>query len=131
MSQENVEVVRARYEAWNAGDMDAFRDLYDPDVISRTPEGWPEPGPYVGRKEVMRQFEQLRATWDASALEPISDLIDAGDRVIVRRRWRASGRGPDANLEMTTVYTVRKGRIFYQEYFWDHAAALTTLELSE
>jgi hypothetical protein len=26
---------------------------------------------------------------------------------------------------------VRKGRIVYQEFFWDHAEALETLELSE
>ena len=90
MSQENVEIVRASFEAWNAGDMDALRELYDPDVIVRTPEGWPEPGPYVGREAVMRQFEQLRETWDADALEPISDFIDAGDRVAreVHLAWR-------------------------------------------
>ena len=35
MSQENVEVVKAAFEAWNAGDMDALRDLCDPDVIVR------------------------------------------------------------------------------------------------
>jgi predicted lipid-binding transport protein (Tim44 family) len=37
MSQENVEIVRASFEAWNAGDMDALRELHDPDVILRTP----------------------------------------------------------------------------------------------
>ena len=38
----------------------------------------------------MRQFEQLRETWDADTLEPISDFIDAGDRVVVRLdlAWR-------------------------------------------
>src|SRR5437867_3879562 len=76
MSQENVEVVRASFEAWNAGDMDAFRELYDPGVILRTVEGWPEPGPYVGREAVMRLFEQNRVTWDANAVEPIGDFID-------------------------------------------------------
>jgi len=30
MSQENVEVVKAAYVAWNAGDMDAFRELHHP-----------------------------------------------------------------------------------------------------
>jgi ketosteroid isomerase-like protein len=58
MSQENVEIVRASFEAWNAGDMDAFRELYDPDVILRMDANWPEPGPYVGREAVMREFEQ-------------------------------------------------------------------------
>ena len=43
MSQENVEIVRAVYEAWNAGDMEAARERYDADAIMRMPEGWPEP----------------------------------------------------------------------------------------
>ena len=59
MSQENVEIVRAGYEAWNTGDMDAVRELYDPDIIVRPVEGWLEPGPYVGREAVMRWYEQL------------------------------------------------------------------------
>jgi ketosteroid isomerase-like protein len=41
MSEENVEIVRALFEAWNAGDMDAFRELYDPDAIMRMAENWP------------------------------------------------------------------------------------------
>jgi ketosteroid isomerase-like protein len=131
MSQENVEVVRAAFEAWNAGDMDALRDLYDPDVIVRAPAGWPEPGPFVGREAVMRQFEQLRETWDADALEPTSDFIDAADRVAVRMIWHGAGRGPEADLEWTTVDTVRKGKVVFIEYFWDHAEALETLGLSE
>ena len=35
MSQENVEVIRRAFEAWNAGDMDTFRELCDPGVIWR------------------------------------------------------------------------------------------------
>ena len=34
-----------------------FVSLLDPDVIWRQPEGWPEPGPDVGREAVMRQFD--------------------------------------------------------------------------
>ena len=131
MSQENVEVVRAMFEAYSAGDMDAFRELHDPDVIARPLEGWPEPGPYVGREAVMRQFEQLRETWDADAFELISDFIDVGDRVAVRFIWRAVGHGPESNVEVTGVYIVRKGRIVAFEFFWDHAEAREALGLSE
>jgi ketosteroid isomerase-like protein len=45
MSQENVEAVRATFEAWNAGDMDALREPLHPDAILWMPEDWPEPGP--------------------------------------------------------------------------------------
>src|SRR6266567_8349690 len=98
MSEENVEAVKAAFEAWNAGDMDAFRKLLAPDVILRNPEGWPEPGPFVGREAVMRQFEQLRETWDTDALELISDFIDVGDRVALRFIWRGAGHGPESNI---------------------------------
>jgi ketosteroid isomerase-like protein len=131
MSQENVEVVKAGYAAWNTGDMDAFRGLLDPDVLLRHPVGWPEPGPFVGREAVTRQFEQLRETWDADAIELTSDFIAVGDRVAVRQIWHGAGYGPEANIEFTNVLTVRKGKIIGVEQFWDHAEVLEMLGLSE
>jgi ketosteroid isomerase-like protein len=131
MSQENVGIVRAGFDAWNSGDMDALRELYDPDVIVRAAEGWPEPGPYVGREAVMRQWKRQREAWDADVLEPIGDFLDAGDRVVVRLIWRGTGHGPDADLEITGIWTLRKGRILYQETFWDHAEALEAVGLSD
>jgi ketosteroid isomerase-like protein len=131
MSQENVGIMRAGIEAWNARDMDAFRELFDPGVVMRPPEGWPEPGPFVGREAVMRQFRQQRETWDGDVVVPTGEFIDAGDRAVVRQIWRGAGHGPEANMEMTQVVMVRKRRIVYQEFFWDHAEALETLGLSE
>ena len=131
MSHENVEIVRAVFAAWNAGDMDSVRDLLNPDVVVRGPEGWPEPGPFVGRDAVMREWEQLRETWDADALAPISDFLDGADHVVVRLIWRGAGYGPELNLEITSVYTVRQRKVFYQEFFWDHAEALEAAGLSE
>jgi predicted lipid-binding transport protein (Tim44 family) len=63
-----VETVRAVFEAWNAGDMDAVRELYDPDV-------------FVGREAVMRQWEVQREAFNADKLEAISDFVDAADRL--------------------------------------------------
>jgi len=131
MSQETVEIVRASFEAWNARDIDRFRELYHPDAVLQMASDWPEPGPYFGRDAVMREFEQLREAWDADTIEAISDFIDAGDRVVLRVAWRGVGRGPEINLEFTIVYTVRNGRIFYQEHFIGHAGALEAVGLSE
>jgi ketosteroid isomerase-like protein len=131
MSDENVEIVRRGFAAWNSGDMDALRELYDPDIVWRAPEGWPEPGPYVGREAVMRQLEQMRETFDIDNFELLSDFIDAADRVLVRFIWRGMGQGPESNVEATGVYTLRKGKVVAIEFFWDHAEALETLGLSE
>ena len=79
----------------------------------------------------MRQFGQQRETWDADAFELISDFIDVGDRVAVRFIWHGAGYGPEAGIEATGVYTVRKGKVFAIEHFWNHAEALETVGLSE
>jgi ketosteroid isomerase-like protein len=131
MSQENVEIVRAAFAVWNARDMDAFRELHDPGVIAETVENWPERGPFVGREAVMREFELIREAFDADSLEPISDFIDAANRVVVRFIWRGTGHGPDAGIEMTYVATLREGKVHHIEYLWDHAEALETAGLRE
>ena len=128
MTQENVELTRRAFDAFNRRDLDAFLALMDddveavpragaiegessfrghdgvrrwwertarcfspdflaPDVISRPPDGWPEPGPFMGKEAVVRQCMQLRDTWNADTLELISDFIDVGDRVVVRVIW--------------------------------------------
>ena len=131
MSQENAEVVRAFYEAWNAGNMDAVHQACDPEIIMRTPEGWPEPGPYFGRDAVARAFEQVRETFDSDWQELVSDLVHVGDRVAVRTIWHGVGHGPELKQESTPVFTVRRGRVFYIEFFSDHAEALEAVGLSE
>jgi hypothetical protein len=111
--------------------MDAFRDLCDPGIVVRPPDRWPEPGPFVGREAVMREWKQTRETWDADIVEPISDFIEAGDRVVVRQVWRGVGYGPRSSIELTNVFTVRKGLIVYQEFFWGHEEALEALGIAE
>jgi ketosteroid isomerase-like protein len=130
MSEENVEVVRALFEAWNASDSDAVRELHDPDVIMRPVSDWPEQGPFVGRTAVMRFIEQLRETWDVDTMKTIG-MTDVADGVVVRFVWHGAGHGPEANLEMTDLLTVRKRRICGHEFFWDHAEAVEAAGLRE
>jgi ketosteroid isomerase-like protein len=129
MSQENVEVVKAAFSAWNTGDMDAHNALYHPDAVVWQPKGWPE-GPFFGKEAVLRQFKQMRETWDTDMLE-IKEFIDVGNRVAVRLVWHGAGRGPEADLAMTGIYTVRDGRVLAVEFIWDHAEALEAVGLSE
>ena len=129
MSQDNVEIVRASFAPWNAGDMDAYQDLYDPHAVLCTLEGWPEPGPYFGREAVMRELGRMRSAWATDSAEVISDFIHVGDRVAVRFMLRAAGQGPGVAQEMTALFTVRKGKILALELFWDHAEALGFLGL--
>ena len=131
MSQENVEIVRAGMEAWNARDMDALRETYAEDVVTWPPAGWPEAGPFMGRDTVIGQWERMRESWNDDQVEMLADYIDVADRVAVRMIWREKGRGPEADSGATGIFTIRNGKIRVAEFFWDHAEALETLELSE
>ena len=130
MSQENVEIVKAAFEAWNTGDMDALRDLCDPDVIVRLEDSL-QVEPNVGRESVMRGFGRMRETWDADRAETITDFIDAGDRVVARFIWHGTGHGPAFRFEVTAVYTLHRGKFVLVEYFRDHVEALEAAGLSE
>jgi uncharacterized protein len=131
VSQENVEIVRASVEAWNAGDMDALRDLYHEDAVTRGLDNWPEAGPNVGREAVMRQYARMRESVDTDSVEVRAEPVDIRDRVAVRMAWRATGRGPEVNMEVTAVFTVRDRCIQSVDFFWDHAEALEVLGLAE
>ena len=131
MPRENVEVLRAYLTAWNAGDMDAVRESFIPDVVAVAPDGWPEPGPFVGRDVLMRQWIQMRETFDADQITAIGDVVTVDDTLAMRFIWRGVGHGPDANLEATCLYTVRGERIARMEFFWDHAEALKALGAEE
>jgi hypothetical protein len=79
----------------------------------------------------MRQIDQLRETWDSDSFELMSGPVDVGDRVAVRIIWHGAGQGPESNMELTGLYTVRKGSVIAIELFWDHAEALEMVGLSE
>jgi ketosteroid isomerase-like protein len=78
----------------------------------------------------MRQWERSVEDWDAWTLEVLS-FTDAGDRVVVRHIVHAQGRGPEVSAEFTVVCTMRKGKTFVMEYYWDHNEALEAVGLSE
>ena len=104
MSRQNVEKLRRGLEAYQAADWTAFREFYDPDVVMHHLEGWPEPGPSVGREAVMLEIQQLRDSLEVQTVE-ITDIVESGDRVAARYRWCGRGRGPETEMEFTFVFT--------------------------
>ena len=130
MSQENVEIVRAVFAAWNAGDMNAVHELLNPDVVVRGPEGWPERD-FHGKDAVRSFYEGFAETVGRDSV--IEDLIDAGDVVVTRVRAHVTGAhsGLEGDMRFSQVTTFRKGKVVLNEFFWDHLEALRAAGLSE
>ena len=130
MSQENVEVVRASFDVWNTGDMDAYGEQLTPMHGAPASAVAGAGAVCCGRERLCGFFEPVRDASDADLTEPISDFVDADDRV-VRFAWSVRGRGPAAIVEISAVALVRDGKISGFECFWDHAEALEAVGLSE
>jgi uncharacterized protein len=138
LSQENVEIVRRAYEAFNRGGIDACirEGLWSPEVVwDVTPSGIPGLGTYRGREEVKRFFEEdWFSTFPFEEWEvKLEEVIDAGDRVIgmSRQHGRGASSGAMAELELAQVSTLRDGQIVRIDNYLDRAKALEAAGLRE
>jgi ketosteroid isomerase-like protein len=133
MSQENVELVRVWFEAWNRNDWDAMGAAVHPDVIGIGPEEWPEGQvPTSGPEELRQQFERLKESWEEERAE-IDEIRNVDGGALVLFRWIAKGRGSgvDVEMPMATVIQFREGKAFHVQFFIDRSKALEAAGLSE
>jgi uncharacterized protein len=131
MSEENVDIVRSIYEAFNRRDWDAaFRDQA-PDVEYTTPPGI-NAGTYRGREEIQDFWEQMSAPFEAWTTEP-EELIESGDQVVVVVKARMRPRGSSAEIERRNgnLWTIRDGMAVSMRVFAKPEEALAAAGLSE
>ena len=138
MSQENVEVVRALFEAWNAGDrdMDAVFAHFHPELVYHPRADEPDPSPHVGRdvyERLVRGFVDSFSEVTVVVLE----VIDAGDHVIastvlhVVLRGQGSASGTSVSDTYVFVHKLRDGLIVEGWEYRTKQEALEAVGLSE
>jgi steroid delta-isomerase-like uncharacterized protein len=92
----NVELVRAGFQVFNAGDADECMALAAPDIIINLAE-LPEP---LGREAWRQGFEMMRHAFpDLQA--HIEDIFAAQDKVAVRLRFRGTHSGEFLGIPAT------------------------------
>jgi ketosteroid isomerase-like protein len=134
MSQENVEIVRASWEAWKRGDMDALFEFYDPAVEwDMTHSQVPGMGVFHGHDGIREFFRDWRDFFAEYYAEP-EEFIDSGDNVLVRVRQGGRGRVSTVTVEMPSywqLYRLRGGRAVRVEVYRDEDDARIAAGLSE
>ena len=131
MSQENVEIVKAWYDAFNREDWDAMMKDAAPGLeVDFSRSVGPMAGVF-GLDQIRRAWGEFRETWESARLEP-HEFIEAGDLVVVP--WAMHGRGRDG-IELvaraTFVSTIRNGAIERMVMYQSRQDALEDLGLSE
>ena len=131
MSQENVEIVKAAYDAINREDWDALAKDAAPGFemdLSRAVGPWRG---VFGLDQVRRVVEEIRETWESARLEP-HEFIEAGDLVVVPGTQHVKGRGGiEVVVRATFVWTIRNGAIERMVMYQSRQDALEALGLSE
>jgi ketosteroid isomerase-like protein len=134
MSQENVEVVKAAYEAFARGGLDRWMEHFTDDVDWRAIEGdIDDVGPIHGKDALRAWLQDWIDTFDEFWFEPL-ELIDAGrDTVVVVERYggRAKLSGVETDQMEAEVFTIRDGKITRLRMFQERAEALEAAGLQE
>ena len=133
MSEENVEIVRGVYEAWQQGDFESALQPFDEDIEwFGPPEGPGSAHGVRGREEVPRALGAFLGAWDDFRFE-LRELIDNGDEVLACgwQSGRGKGSGVEWSEETFSVWTLRAGKFVRQRMFRDRAQALEAAGLSE
>jgi ketosteroid isomerase-like protein len=82
MSQENVEIVRRGFEAFNARGVEAALASFAPDVVLYAFPEWPGPSAYRGHDGMRALMAEWTENFDDFELE-VCEVRDVGDRVLV------------------------------------------------
>jgi uncharacterized protein len=128
----NLDVVRAGFAAYNAGDVEGLLAVCDPDV-----ELVPLPSlltgePYRGHQGVRDYLGAISDDWSQRAVE-LDRLVEVGDEVVLRGRFQARGRssGVEVDAPAAWVVSLRDGRVVRLRVYTDPQEALEAVGLRE
>ena len=131
MSQENVEIVRCAFDAFNRGEVGAALKGAAPSFeydFSRSRS----PGRGIYRLDQMPDyFKDFASTWDSLRLGP-DEFLEAGEHVVTPFTNRFRGRdGIEVTARAAFVWTIHDGAIARITFYQERHEALEAVGLSE
>ena len=135
MSQENVELARSIYAAWERGDFFTSAEWAHPEIEFVIADG-PAPGSWTGPAGMAEGFRDFLNAWERYRIEAGEYRELDGGRVLVL--VHAYGRGKTSGLELGQVqangaglFHIRAGKVTRYVIYLDRERALADLGLSE
>jgi ketosteroid isomerase-like protein len=132
MSKENVEVVRATFERWNAGDHSVPTEYLDPSVELESALSSVLGEPYRGHagfEEWIRDLDDQFAEWRLR----LDEVRDVGDVVIAIGGIHLRGRASDVAFDQPAAWVGHFGtdhRLTRVRIYLDPAEALRAVGLA-
>ena len=131
MSQENLEVVRSYYAAWNAGGLDAARAFWSDDFEWHDAQEMPDGGVYRGAEAAAAHFRDLNEVLGTMEVH-VDRAVPAGDEVFVLLHVHLDAPRGGLPFDGPIFETVRieEGKISRIRLFLDERAALEAAGVS-
>jgi ketosteroid isomerase-like protein len=133
MSQENVGIVRAAFDAFGQGDIEGVLRLCDESIVITQPPELPGATPQQhGHSGVLEAFEIWPDQWDDYRIE-IQRTVDLGDHVLVTTRTSGRGKqsGVEVQMDISFVFSLRDEKIIEMQIFMREDQALAAAGLRE
>ena len=130
MPKAKVGLVQRGYDLWNAGQMEAARVMFAPDLVMSTPPDWPDSITSSSRDEAFARLVENRSLFESDRLVP-ERWIEAGDCVIVPPQWCGVPKGASAEVKVLVVpaFTVRGENIVRLDWYGNVEQALEAVGL--
>ena len=130
MSQENVEIVRGAFDAFQEGDFSRITDLMAHDLVTYRAD--PDGATYHGKEGFLRATAEWTEDFSEWSVIP-EEFIDAEDRVLVRVRQTARGEASGIPVEgdFWFVIEMRGGRVAKVGFYVRRGQALEAAGLEE
>ena len=134
MPEENVEIIRNAFSAFDRGDIDSVLRLCDEDIVITQPPELPgAPHEQHGHRGVLEAFATFPEQWDEYRMEVRKLVAAPGGKVFVATRARGRGKqsGVEVEMEFSFVFTVRDSKISAWRLFVQEEEALEAAGLLE
>jgi ketosteroid isomerase-like protein len=132
MSQENVELLRRAYDAWEREGVEGIIPLLDPEVVWRNPaEG--VGGVFYGHGGVREWVRQVYEAMEEVhySVDRIEELPDGRLFALLQARVKGRGSGLEMEIPFAHVIEVHGGKATSLTQYTDIDAALKAVGLRE
>jgi ketosteroid isomerase-like protein len=131
MSQDNVGLVRAGFEAFAQGDIEAVLRLCDEDILVTQPSEMPDAAPLPrGHAGVLENIAAWPQQFDDYRIE-ILRTVETSDHVVatVHQTGRGKATGIPVETQATMVFAIREGKIAEWRVFLEEDEAFDAVGL--
>jgi ketosteroid isomerase-like protein len=128
MSEDNLSIIRALYEAQRQKDIAVIFASFAPEMEIRQTDLLPWGGHYQGHEGVKNFFMKLTEHIDSHV--DVDQLIPAGDHVVAigHTRGTVKANGNRFDVPVAHVWTLRDGKVTRFEAYIDTPAMLAALQ---